>query len=255
MDLITLLFLFVLGICIGSFLGVVIDRLPREESVLRGRSYCEFCKKKLTFVDLVPVFSFILLGGKCRYCHQKLSWYYPFIEIITGLLFVFVGLNINIYHTVEFVYYLFIVSLLIVIFFTDLKYGIIPFPIVLSAFFAALIFVIFNNQNLVVGNLLSAIGAFGFFLVLFFITRRRGIGFGDVVYSFLMGFLLGFPGIIFGFYIAFLSGALVALALIAIKKKKFRGSTVPFGPFLVFGTLVNLFFGQSIIRIVMSYLF
>ncbi|MBI5123610.1 prepilin peptidase [Candidatus Roizmanbacteria bacterium] len=254
MDFVTLLFLFVLGICIGSFLGVVIDRLPREESIWRGRSYCEYCKKKLTFIDLVPLFSFIFSRGKCRYCHKKLSWYYPIIEATAGILFVFVGFNINIFHPVEFVYYLFIVSALISIFFIDLKYGIIPLPIVLSALLAALIFVILNNQSLIIGNFLSAIGAFSFFLALFFITRRKGIGFGDVIYVFLMGFLLGFPGIILGLYIAFLSGAIVSLILIAVKKKKFKGSTVPFGPFLVFGTLVGLFFGQSIITMALRYL-
>ncbi|HEX8932138.1 MAG TPA: prepilin peptidase, partial [Patescibacteria group bacterium] len=91
----SLIILFILGICIGSFLGVIVDRLPRGESIIKGRSYCEFCKKKLTFLDLFPVFSFIFLGGRCRYCHKKLSWYYPLIELLTGLSFVGVALFLN----------------------------------------------------------------------------------------------------------------------------------------------------------------
>src|SRR3954462_10427613 len=108
MEILFFIFLFFLGTCIGSFLGVIIDRLPRGESISHGRSYCEFCKKKLTFFDLFPVFSFIFLGGKCRYCHKKLSFYYPFVEIVTGILFVLVGISVGMFQTPALTYLLFI---------------------------------------------------------------------------------------------------------------------------------------------------
>jgi leader peptidase (prepilin peptidase) / N-methyltransferase len=254
MEILFLCFLFFLGICIGSFLGVIIDRLPRGESISAGRSYCEFCKKKLTFFDLVPLFSFLFLKGRCRYCHKRLSWYYPLVEVTTGILFVLVGITTGVLHTTELVYYLFLVSVLVAIFFIDLKYGIIPFALILPAVLVVLFYLLTTQQSLLVNNFFAALGAMGFFLTIFLVTRGRGMGFGDVVYAFLMGLLLGFPQIIVGLYIAFVSGAAISLILIVRKQKKMKGGTVPFGPFLVVGTLVSLFWGNRLIDIAMVYL-
>ena len=80
--------IFLLGLAVGSFLNVLINRLPREESVVKGRSYCDHCKKKLVWYDLIPLFSFIFLKGKCGYCHSPISFYYPIVELMTGVMFV-----------------------------------------------------------------------------------------------------------------------------------------------------------------------
>ncbi len=254
MELFFLLFLFFFGICIGSFLGVIIDRLPRGESISAGRSYCEFCKKKLTFFDLIPLFSFLFLRGKCRYCHKKLSWYYPLVEGITGILFVLVGIHIGMVNTTEIFYYLFIVSIVVALFFIDLKYGIIPFSLIFPAIIVSLFYVVILHQPVFITTILSALGAMLFFLSIFLVTRGRGMGFGDVVYAFLMGLVLGFPMIVLGLYIAFLSGAFISVILIIRKKKKMKGGTVPFGPFLVAGTIISLFWGQPFIDLFMAYL-
>jgi len=258
MEIFFLLFLFFFGTYIGSFLGVIIDRLPRGESIAAGRSYCEFCKKKLTFVDLIPVFSYLFIRGKCRYCKAKLSLYYPLVEVVTGVLFVFAGLHTgmvsNGVSTLELFYYLFIVSSLIVIFFIDLKYGIIPFSVMIPVTLVSFLGILLTANYLLPTNLLSAFGAMLFFLVIFLGTRGRGMGFGDVVYAFFMGLLLGFPNIILGLYVAFLSGAAISVILILRKKKKMKGGTVPFGPFLVFGTIVSLFWGQRFVDMIMVYL-
>jgi leader peptidase (prepilin peptidase)/N-methyltransferase len=100
---------------------------------------------------------------------------------------------------------------------------------------------------------LSAVCASGFFLILFLATKGRGMGFGDVVYAFLMGFILGYPRVILGLYLAFVTGAIVSLFLVILKKKKFQGGTIPFGPFLVFGTFVSLLWGSTIIESVIRY--
>ena len=261
MDLLTYFFIFFLGSVVGSFLGVIVDRLPRGESFFKGRSHCDNCKKKLGALDLIPVFSFMFLRGKCKYCHKKLTYFYPTIELLTGFLFILVALQtgilyqvFSILYTIEFLYYLFIVSLLVALFFIDLKYGILPFSIVFPAIFITFLYQILNTKYEILGNLFAAIGAFAFFLTLFLITRGRGMGFGDVVYVFFMGLILGFPKIVLGLYIAFIGGAIISLILIAAKKKKLKGGAIAFGPFLIAGTFISLFWGDSLISLTMNLL-
>lgn len=265
-----LLLLFVLGISVGSFLNVLIDRIPREESFLKGRSYCEKCKKELSFFDLIPLLSFVMLKGKCRYCHSPISFYYPLVEVTTGVLFVLTFLNIesrimnqafltpnfslltSISQLSSFIYQLVIFSSLIVIFFTDLKYGIIPDKILFPAIIIVFLFIISQSLSILISNLLSAFGAFLFFFLLFLVTKGKGMGFGDVKYVFFMGLFLGFPKVAIGLYISFLTGAFISLILIVLRKKRFKGSTVPFGPFLVFGTVIAFFLGDAIWKIIFS---
>lgn len=245
----TLFFIFVLGLFVGSFLNVLIDRFPKGESVIKGRSHCEKCKKTLRWYDLIPVLSFIFLKGKCRYCGTSLSLYYPMTELTTGVLFAGVflfvgGQNINFISIIIVIYYLFITSSLIVIFFADLKYGIIPDKIIFPAIFVSLVYLILNTYYLI--PILSALGASLFFLLLFLVTRGRGMGFGDVKFAFLMGLILGFPNIVVALYTAFLTGAAVGIILILWRRKRIRGATIPFGPFLVLGTLMSILFGDQL---------
>ncbi len=251
-----LFLLFVFGLCVGSFLLVLADRIPRGEPIFLGRSQCDSCRKTLSYRDLVPFFSFIALNGKCRYCKKPLSLYYPMVELLTGILFVITYLMVakeSIKYG-EFAFFLFIVSVLIVIFFTDLKYGLIPFVVIFPAIILSFLYVILNTQYAIPNRLLSALGAAGFFLAIFLITRGRGMGFGDVVLAFFMGVLLGFPGIVVALYVAFLTGTIVSLILILGGKKKFFGSTIPFGPFLILGTFISLFWGEMIVAFVLPYI-
>lgn len=265
-------FIFLLGCIVGSFLNVVIDRLPAGQSIVYPPSHCPHCRHKLAFYDLIPLFSFFYLGGKCRYCKKKISWYYPLIEATTGALFVVtVILHPGVFGfsgVAYVIYLLFIISSLITIFFIDLKYGIIPFKIVVFALviitlkYLLISFTCFRGIASVVPGglamtsgcgvpflnyLFSGVGVFIVFFILFLVTRGRGMGFGDVVFSLLMGYVLGFPKIVLGVYIAFLTGAIVSLILVVARRKKFKGGIIPFGPFLVTGTLVSLFWGQVII--------
>lgn len=251
--------IFILGVSVGSFLNVLIDRLPREESFLIGRSYCESCKTRLRWYDLIPIFSFVILKAKCRYCRYRISYYYPVVELTTGFLFVAVlfligGFSINFITIINLIYYLFIMSGLIVIFFTDLKYGIIPDKIVFPSIIVSIVYVFIIHNSLFLIHFLSALGSFLFFLLIFLATRGRGMGFGDVKLAFLIGLILGFPKIVVALYVAFLTGALVSIILILGKKKKFKGSTIPFGPFLAIGTLAALFWGNIIAQKVFPFL-
>lgn len=258
-----LLLLFVIGIFAGSFLNVAVDRFPRKETILKGRSHCEFCKKELKWFDLIPLLSFLFLKGKCRYCHKKLSLYYPIIELSTGALFALVYTYINFQFSVfnfqlstfiSFFYYLFIASSFIVIFFEDLKFGIIPDKVVFPAIIISLAYSFIIHNSLFIVYLSSAVGAFAFFLILFLITRGKGMGFGDVKLAFLLGLVLGFPEIILALYLAFLTGAIAGIILIIWRKKRSLKEAIPFGPFLIAGALVSIFLGGLIIPRVMLFL-
>jgi len=262
----TLIYLFIIGLAIGSFLNVLIDRLPNEQSIM-GRSHCDFCKHKLKGLDLFPVLSFIFLGGKCRYCHKKISWQYPLIEILTGISFVLIfnpdliGVNSQFSHLrqdfggqaiFQLVAWLGIASCLIVIFFADVKYQIIPDSMQI-AFFLFSLFI-----NLLAPRSLGEVGEFGIWnllksgvvvmlpiLILYWLTKSRGMGFGDVKLAFVIGFLLGLKAGLLALYCSFILGALVGLILIIFKLKKLK-SKIAFGPFLILGSII-IFIWQSYI--------
>ncbi len=247
------------GFFIGSFLGVIVDRITKNKTIVKGRSCCDECKKKLIWKDLVPIFSFLLIKGKCRYCKTSLSPFYPIIEFITGVCFLISAQFIfskhqsaieiyNLKFMMDLIFYLYIVSVLIIIFFIDLKYGIIPDKILFPAVLITLIFNILNSYDQILNMFFSAIGASLFFLFLILITKGKGMGYGDVKFVFLIGLLLGFPNIVFSLYLAFLTGGIVSIILILCRRKKFQKDTIPFGPFLSFSTFLCLFWGDLIIK-------
>jgi len=258
-------FIFILGLFVGSFLNVLVDRLPRNENVIKGRSYCESCKKELKWFDLIPVLSFVFLKGRCRFCKAELSLYYPIIELTTGIMFVltyaFVSSQFIIYHLsfiIPILYYLFIVSSFIVVFFTDLKYEIISDKILLPAIVVTFLYLLIINPSSLIINLFSGVVTFLFFVIIYlvfsFLTKKESMGGGDIKLTFLLGLFLGFPNIIVGLYLAFLTGALAGIILIIWKKKSFRGATLPFGPFLILGAIVSLFWGNFIFQKIIVFL-
>jgi leader peptidase (prepilin peptidase)/N-methyltransferase len=253
--------LFILGLFLGSFLGVLVDRLISGESIIKGRSHCDKCKKELGLLDLIPVLSFLMLNGKCRYCNTKLPLFYPIIELSTGILFALTYFLFNsqfLLFNASLAYYLFMMSSFIVIFFTDLKYGIIPDKIVFPAIVISTFYLIFLNSSLLIPNLVSGLGAFIFFIVIsygfFVLTKRQSMGGGDIKLSFLLGLFLGFPGILVSLYLAFLTGAIISIILILWKKKTSLKDSLPFGPFLISGTIISFFFGSSIYRYALTFL-
>lgn len=254
------IFVLVLGLSIGSFLNVVIQRLPRNISIIQNRSRCENCRKNIKWHDLIPILSYLLLRGKCRYCLSPISVQYPVVEFITAVLFIAVfyklgvrNYELGIMSIAQLLFYWYIISSLIVIFFIDLKHGIIPDKLVYPPILLSFLFTLQNSYFIILNHALSAIGAFLFFLALFLITRGRGMGFGDVKLAFLMGILLGFPHIVLALYIAFLTGALVSIILVLGRTLTIK-NTIPFGPFLVIGTVVSMLYGDRIILIVYNLL-
>jgi len=251
------LIIFLFGLIVGSFLNCLIYRLEKKESFLKGRSYCPRCKHQLSWQDLIPLLSFLELGGKCRYCKQKISWQYPLVEISTALIFLLVFIfqssifnEFLIINFLTLIYYWIIAVFLIIIFVYDLKYYIIPDEIIYPAIVIALIFnfkfLIFGQAPIFKLSILSALGASAFFLAIFLVSRGKWLGFGDVKLAAFMGLFLGFPNILVGLFLAFFIGAIIGSVLILTNKKKLK-SEVPFGPFLVTGTLISLFWGRELV--------
>ena len=273
------IFIFIFGVCIGSFLNCYIYRkLPasrpegypgygeakEEKKSLKGRSFCPHCKHTLSWQDLFPIFSYLILKGKCRYCKEKISIQYPIIEIVTGILFLLIFWNFAplfngapgrmtgwIFANLFFLFY--VASALIIIFVYDFKHYLIPDKVLFPAIAITFIYRIFFNFSLIPNYLLAAVIASGFFLIIFLLSRGRAMGFGDVKLAILMGLLLGVDKVLAALFLAFFFGAIIGLILMAYKKKSLK-SEIPFGPFLITGTFIALLYGDQIVRWYTSYL-
>lgn len=246
-----LFLLFIVGSAIGSFLNVIIDRATTGESLTGPmRSYCDHCKATLGTVDLVPIISFVGLGGKCRFCKRRISVQYPIVEALTASLFVaafWVLVQNSSLDLGHLLFWLYLVSTVIVVAVVDFKFSLIPTAFVFAASLVALIFNYFAlPSGLFVEHTIAAFGAALFFAVIVVGTRGKGMGQGDIVLGFLMGMVLGVEKVMLAIFLAFLTGAVVSLLLIGFRKKKF-GQTVPFAPFLVLGFLIALFCGKELI--------
>lgn len=238
-------FIFLLGLAAGSFLNCVVYRLKKGYS-LKGRSFCPQCRKKLFWYDNLPLVSFLFLRGKCRFCRSPIPYRYPVGEFLTGLAwaatyyFTFLQFPGN---YLLLVYRLLLVSLFMGIAFFDALYGLIPDVLIYLGLVLALgAGFVFKTLFL---NLISGLGAAFLFALLVWLTKGRGMGEGDVKLVGLMGLFLGWPRILVALYAAFLTGGAVGVILILWGKKKF-GQTLAFGPYLVSGTFLALFWGETI---------
>lgn len=244
------LFFFILGTTIGSFLNVVADRSVKRQSLM-GRSYCDWCKARLSAFELIPIASFIALGARCKKCKRPISWQYPLVEALTGFLFVLTFLYLaawGVLGIVPLVYYLIVVCILIVVGTIDLKHYLIPTTLTLAGSLIALFYnYFFLSSGDFVGHVIAAFAAAIFFAVIVILTLGRGMGEGDIFLAFLIGMVLGIKSTIVAIFIGFVVGALVALILIALGRKRF-GQVLAFGPFLVFGFLVSLYWGEFLLN-------
>jgi len=268
MNFVFYLIIFLFGTMIGSFLNSVIYRTENRQSFIKGRSYCPACGHKLGFFDLIPVLSFFFLKGRCRYCGQRISWQYPIVEISTGLIFSLIfnfkflisnGFLIFNFQTIISTIYLWIISaLLIIIFVYDLKHYVIPDKAIYLATGVVLLYRLLENPAIgrltlgagisggLMNPLAAAISVGFFFLLIWFFSKGKWMGFGDVKLAFLGGFFLGYPLVLIALFSAFLIGAIIGLGLVAAKRKRMT-SQVPFGPFLATGVFIALFWGQTLI--------
>ncbi len=256
------LFVFSLGAIVGSFLNVVALRYNSGRSVIRGRSRCFTCGTPLSWRQLIPIFSFFAQRGKCGKCESKISWQYPIIEVLTGLMFLFVflfwggngtafGREFPWLFLGRLVYYWAVFSLLIVIALYDFRHQIIPDVFVYSFAFLSFAAIFFETGQLwpgLMNRFLSGIAFFSFFALVWFLSDGKGMGFGDAKLALGIGFLLGPIKGLVAILIGFWSGAIAGLLLLILAKKRYNmKSRVAFGPFLIFGTMVAFWFGDAII--------
>ena len=248
-----LLFSFILGTIIGSFLNVVSFRY-NTGLTLRGRSKCFSCDKTLTWIELFPILSFILQKGSCRKCKSKISWQYPLVEFFSGILFILVFYffpPVSIEAGFVTIFYLFISCLLVVITIYDIKHKIIPDPLVYTFIIVALarlfiapdLSLIFPSAITLLSGPLLALP----FLLLWLVSRGKWMGFGDVKLVLGIGWVLGLGAGISAVILAFWIGAAISLVWILTVVKKFKKhEEIPFGPYLVLGMYIVLFFNIEV---------
>lgn len=240
-------FVFVLGTAMGSFINVVVDRLIHGES-LGGRSHCDHCKRTLEWYDLVPLVSFLVLKGKCRRCHKKLSYQYPLVELATGILYLGTWIIIP---SASVVLYWGIVSAGWIIFLSDLRYKLISDYMQYLLFISILLHKVIEKASLfsLLGDVMAGILVMLPIGLIYVVTNERAMGLGDVILASIIGFALGVGKGLLALYIAFLIGAIIGILLIVIQKKGMK-SSVPFGPFLLIGMLVSGAWGDILIQII-----
>ena len=251
--ILTIIF-FILGLIIGSFLNVVIFRLNTQKS-FGGRSGCMACQKQLSWYELFPVFSFIFLRGRCKGCKTKISWQYPLVELLTGIIFACLFLKFQTtFYLSTFIfagtmaYYTGMFSLLIVIAVYDLRHKIIPDVLVLVFGVLAFVGLFFFSSfgfNLHIPSILELLSGLLIalpFALVWLVSKGTWMGLGDAKLAIGLGYLLGLSRALSGVVLAFWSGAIIGLILIAFSKKHSMKSEIPFAPFLILGAILAFLF-------------
>ena len=243
-----------LGLAVGSFLNLCIDRLPGGKSIVRPGSHCDSCNQSLKAVDLVPVFSYVWLKGRCHYCGARIPLRSPIVEFATAAIFAFLAWHYGL--SLELAFAVVYASIFIVIFAIDLEQelilNIVVFPAMILAFAFSFFWGGFEElwPKIGPGFVLSALlgGAVGFVLMLlpYLLTRGRGMGYGDVKLAAFIGLMSGFPLVLVALLVGIIAGGLVAVFLLLSRMVKSRKAAIPYGPFLAVGAMVALIWGDKI---------
>lgn len=240
---------FIFGAAIGSFLNVCIFRMPAQTSIVKPASQCPHCHHPIRYYDNIPIISFAVLGGRCRHCRGKISWRYPLVELITAflslVLFFKFGLSWN--YLVFFIF----TAVLIVITFIDLDHQIIPDILTLPGiplFFLAAVFIVkVPWMEALIGLLVGGGVLFIIAFVYELISKREGMGGGDIKLLAMIGGFLGWKSLIFVLLFSSFSGALIGIAAMIIKKQDTKYA-IPFGPFLSAAAVAYIFWGTGFMR-------
>lgn len=250
--------IFIIGLLIGSFLNVCIYRIPLKKSIVYPRSTCVQCEKTLSIIDLVPVISYVLLAGKCRYCNNAISARYAIIELLTAILFIFVYINLGV--SLKMVQTLILISFLIVITFIDYDYQLIFDKLLILMGAVGVIFILVNSlvyddygvyskmTDALIGSLIG-----GGLLFLINCLSQGGIGWGDIKFGIVIGIWLGWQYTLITLLLAFISGGIIGIFLIVFKIKG-KKDYILFGPFLSFAMFLNFLYGDQLIYLYLEWL-
>ena len=241
---------FLFGLAVGSFDNVAIYRIPEGKSLWAPRSFCPSCGNTIAWYDNIPLLSYFILHRRCRKCGEHISWRYPLVELLSGLLFFAVFAKVGFQWTAELLPYLFMVTVLIIVAAIDLQKQIIPnkvmypaIPLALAAM--GIVALVRGDYHIIVGSLIGMV-VIAAPWALFAMVFPRGFGMGDAKLAAFTGAILGWKSELVGFFIGIALGALVGVVLMVLGKKG-RKSRIPFGPFLAAGALIALFWGQAIL--------
>lgn len=250
MDIFWISMFFLFGIIFGSFFNVVGLRVPKKLPFHNDRSFCPSCKQQLSWYELIPIISYLLQQGKCRNCDTHISLIYPIVEAFTGFLFAFSFMKIG--FEVELVTALFFVSMLMIIFVSDITYMLIPNKILLFflPFFILMRFL--SPLTPWYDAIIGAIVGFGL-IALIIIVSQGGMGAGDMKLFGVIGIVLGWKNVLLAFFIAAFLGAFIGGILMLVNKVK-KKQPIPFGPYIVIGALISYFYGEQILTFYLSLL-
>jgi len=239
----------IFGALIGSFLNVCIFRLPKEESIVTPGSHCPHCQKPIKFYDNVPLVSYILLNGRCRYCKESISIQYPLVEGITALVSLILFMKFG--PTLSYLFYFSFVAALIVISVIDLYHQIIPDVISLPGIGVGLLASLAIPQISFIDSLIGALLGGGCLFIVAtlyqWLFKREGMGGGDVKLLAMIGAFLGWKAVILTILLGSLLGSISGIIVMVSRGKDFKYA-IPFGPFLSLGAVIALFYGQDLIR-------
>jgi leader peptidase (prepilin peptidase)/N-methyltransferase len=247
MDIYYAVIVFIFGAVIGSFLNVCIYRIPREESIVYPPSHCTNCRVKIKWFDLIPVISYIVLGGRCRHCGEKISIRYPVIEASAAFLYLMLYIKLGV--NVEFMKYTTFISLLIVVAMIDIDTTDVYFKTTAAGFIAGIIFMLiywssgFQIKGFIYGGILG-----GAFLTAIILMTRGGMGWGDMEICVFCGLFLGIRLILVMLFLAFVLGAAVGIILIICGKKS-KKDYIPFVPFISIASVITIFLGRDILSL------
>ncbi len=243
------LFAFVFGMVVGSFLNVCICRMPKNESIVSPPSHCPHCSYQICWYDNIPLVSYLLLRGKCRGCGAHISLQYPLVELINGLLTLFLFLRFG--PTLAFATLFLFCSALVVITFIDLEHQIIPDEISLSGIVVGFVLSFFLDGHSWLNSLLGILLGGGSLLLVAYLyqrlTGKDGMGGGDIKLLAMMGAFLGWKAVPFIIFASSLVGSLIGVTIMLLQKKDSK-LAIPFGPYLAFGAILYIFYGRPLIR-------
>ena len=241
------LYSFLVGLAFGSFMNVCIYRIPQKKSIIRPPSSCPNCGKKIRFYDNIPLVSYLVLLGRCRHCRHPISWRYPAVEAVTGLL----SLALFTRYGLSYQYILFFLftAALVTISFIDLDHQIIPDVLSLPGVFAGLAIAFIPGNISWIDSLIGIIGGGGALFLVGFVyerlTGKQGLGGGDVKLLAMIGAWMGWRSLPFVLLISSLTGAIIGSIFLLAAGKGYR-VRIPFGPFLSLGALLYFFFGPQL---------
>ena len=242
------IFIFILGLIVGSFSNVCIYRIPKNESIIFPASHCPKCHSNISPVDNIPLLSYILLKGRCRNCKSKISIQYPIVELLTGLIYLIISLIYGL--SIQTLIYIILSSALIIIAFIDLNEEIVPDVISLPGIVIGFIISFFVTYISFINSALGILAGGGIILIIGLagsvIFKKEAMGGGDVKLAAMIGAFLGWKYIIISLFLGFFLGALAGIILI-LSKIKSKEDMVPFGPFIVLGSFVTILWGEKII--------